>query len=190
MHYRILRLLHSGYSIDRIMRELGTGENVIGGGLSKYLNELLDAGLISVNNINAYRGREIVQPHDATLRMHNVKLAGENDIAPYWLTSTVMDMAEYIIRHRAWDHMPMLADALMDAGCDDEQILSICQNENVNDKEVLAIKKRLLERLSGRDVYEQDPNADVFAGMLRRRPGDRSLTFGQGDEDLPVAGED
>jgi hypothetical protein len=51
---------------------------------------------------------------------------------PHWLTSTVVDLARSIYQHdprQAGGYMsglPILADALMDAGCDDEQILGHC----------------------------------------------------------------
>src|SRR5262249_29996688 len=40
-----------------------------------------------------------------------------------WLTSTVVALARGIYEERAFDRMPILADALQDAGCDNEDIL-------------------------------------------------------------------
>jgi hypothetical protein len=37
---------------------------------------------------------------------------------PSWLTSTVVSLAEGIYADRAFDRLPILADALQDAGCD------------------------------------------------------------------------
>ncbi len=48
---------------------------------------------------------------------------------PRWLTSTVVDLAKAIYDERAFDKMPILADALMDAGCDNEEIISHCRSE-------------------------------------------------------------
>jgi len=48
-------------------------------------------------------------------------------IDPRWLTSTVVDLARAIYDERAFDRMPILADALMDAGCDSEEIISHCR---------------------------------------------------------------
>ena len=42
---------------------------------------------------------------------------------PAWRTSTVVQLAKGIDKERAWDRMPILADALLDADCDEEPIL-------------------------------------------------------------------
>src|SRR5262249_34148944 len=41
-------------------------------------------------------------------------------VDPRWLTSTVTDLAKAIYEQASFDRMPILADALMDAGCDNE----------------------------------------------------------------------
>jgi hypothetical protein len=46
---------------------------------------------------------------------------------PEWFTSTVRDLAEYLYASREFTAMPILADALQDAGCEDEQILNHCR---------------------------------------------------------------
>jgi hypothetical protein len=48
-------------------------------------------------------------------------------IASEWRTSDVILLARGIHADRAFDRMPILADALQDAGCDDEGILSHCR---------------------------------------------------------------
>lgn len=44
-----------------------------------------------------------------------------------WLTTTVVALSEGIYRDRAFDRLPVLADALMDAGCSDEDVLDHCR---------------------------------------------------------------
>ena len=46
-----------------------------------------------------------------------------------WLTSTVRGLAEGIYADRAFDRMPILADALEDAGCDHADILAHCRGD-------------------------------------------------------------
>ncbi len=44
-----------------------------------------------------------------------------------WLTSTVLALTTGIYAERAFDRMPILADALQDAGCVNEDILNHCR---------------------------------------------------------------
>lgn len=47
---------------------------------------------------------------------------------PSWLTSTVVALAEGIYQERAFDRLPILADALQDAGCEQADILDHCRS--------------------------------------------------------------
>jgi hypothetical protein len=49
---------------------------------------------------------------------------------PRWLTSSVLDLARVIYDERAFERMPVLADALMDAGCDNDHILVHCRGDS------------------------------------------------------------
>ena len=49
-------------------------------------------------------------------------------IDPQWLTSTVVALAEGIYADRAFDRLPILADALQDAGCGNEDVLTHCRD--------------------------------------------------------------
>jgi hypothetical protein len=46
---------------------------------------------------------------------------------PSWLTSTVVALAVGIYADRAFDRLPILADALEDAGCTDDALLAHCR---------------------------------------------------------------
>jgi hypothetical protein len=51
-------------------------------------------------------------------------------VAPFWLTwnnATVVRIVKAIYDERAFDRMPILADALEDAGCDNADILNHCR---------------------------------------------------------------
>ena len=46
---------------------------------------------------------------------------------PAWRTTAVVPLAEGIYAERAFDRLPVLADALQDAGCEDEELLGHCR---------------------------------------------------------------
>jgi hypothetical protein len=48
-------------------------------------------------------------------------------IDPAWLTSTVLTLAQGIYAERAFDRLPILADALQDAGCENADMLGHCR---------------------------------------------------------------
>jgi hypothetical protein len=54
---------------------------------------------------------------------------------PAWRTSTVVDLARTIFAERAFDRMPVLADALLDADCDEEAVLRHCRGTELGVKE-------------------------------------------------------
>jgi len=49
-------------------------------------------------------------------------------VSSEWLTSTVRTLVKGIQEDGAFDRMPILADALQDAGCDNEEILGHCRH--------------------------------------------------------------
>jgi hypothetical protein len=49
-----------------------------------------------------------------------------------WRTSTVTGLAEAVYEEKAFDRMPILADALEDAGCDDADVLAHCRDGPVH----------------------------------------------------------
>lgn len=46
-----------------------------------------------------------------------------------WRTGTVLSVARGIYQDRAFDHLPVLSDALLDAGCTDEEIIAHCRTD-------------------------------------------------------------
>lgn len=49
-----------------------------------------------------------------------------------WLTSTVVSLATAIYDDRAFDRLPILADAREDAGCTQEEVLNHCRQPGVH----------------------------------------------------------
>jgi hypothetical protein len=59
-------------------------------------------------------------------------IAGPKDrtmVDARWLTSNVIDLATAMYQTRDSSAMPILGDALMDAGCDNEEIIAHCRGE-------------------------------------------------------------
>ncbi|MFO0849916.1 MAG: hypothetical protein U0871_15380 [Gemmataceae bacterium] len=52
--------------------------------------------------------------------------------APRWRTETVAALAEGIYHERAFDRLPILADALEEAGCEDERVLAHCREPGLH----------------------------------------------------------
>jgi hypothetical protein len=48
---------------------------------------------------------------------------------PRWRSADAVGLARGIYDERAFERLPLLADALMDAGCGDEQVLEHCRSE-------------------------------------------------------------
>jgi hypothetical protein len=46
-----------------------------------------------------------------------------------WNDGTVRRLAEAIYEERAFGRLPILADALLDAGCDNEELIAHCRSE-------------------------------------------------------------
>ena len=52
---------------------------------------------------------------------------GRRAFDPTWRTGTVVALARQMVRSREFSAMPVLADALQDAGCNDSEILNHCR---------------------------------------------------------------
>jgi hypothetical protein len=68
------------------------------------------------------------EPDTAASRLSNPVISYAAD--PTWLSSTVLALARGIYEERAFDRMPILADALQDSGCDDRAILDHCRSDS------------------------------------------------------------
>ncbi|MCI0703344.1 MAG: hypothetical protein L0241_19875 [Planctomycetia bacterium] len=49
---------------------------------------------------------------------------------PAWRTDTALQLARQMYESRDFSLMPILADALQDAGCDNEEVLNHCRDAN------------------------------------------------------------
>src|SRR5205814_838558 len=55
---------------------------------------------------------------------------GAGSFSPEWRTETAVALARTMYDSREFSAMPILADALQDAGCDNDAILSHCRDAN------------------------------------------------------------
>lgn len=60
-------------------------------------------------------------------------------VDPNWLTSTVLHVADGITKNGAFDQLPILADSLQDAGCDNEPLLHHCRHDTFHGPNCWAI---------------------------------------------------
>jgi hypothetical protein len=78
--------------------------------------------------------RRCLTPTDRALVIEQCALIGcrccvnEVVFAPAWRTTDVMLLAQGIYDAKAFDRMPILADALQDAGCDSDDVLNHCRD--------------------------------------------------------------
>jgi hypothetical protein len=59
---------------------------------------------------------------------------GQVSLEASWLTPTVKQLATAIARDATFDHLPILADALEEAGCTDVAILKHCRGAELHTK--------------------------------------------------------
>jgi hypothetical protein len=67
-------------------------------------------------------------------------------LASAWRTANVVALAQSIYDERAFDRLPILADALEDAGCDNAEVLNHCRRPSVHVRGCWAVDLLLGER--------------------------------------------
>lgn len=70
---------------------------------------------------------------------------------PAWRTETVLALAKGIEAESAFDRLPILADALEEAGCDDEVLLRHCRGCEWHEEECWALSLALTEHESSQE---------------------------------------
>jgi mannitol/fructose-specific phosphotransferase system IIA component len=81
-------------------------------------------------------GRGLAVPHEAAAQAALLRDIAGNPFRPLrvdplwlaWNAGTVVRLAEGIYEEQAFDRLPILADALVEAGCDDEDVLGHCRS--------------------------------------------------------------
>jgi hypothetical protein len=92
-------------------------------------------------------------------------------IDPRWRTADTLGLARAIYEDRAFDRLPILADALMDAGCDDDYTLSHCKSGGRHPPECWALDLFRLGGPSSRQTGHESEETAVQAGRTIPIPG-------------------
>ena len=90
-----------------------------------------------VANTEPEGGQRVAQEHEGMEQMRLLRCIFGNPFrstifTPEWKTSTVVSLAAAIYGERAFDRLPILADALEEAGCDDASMLDHCRGNSLH----------------------------------------------------------
>ena len=112
---------------------------------------------------------------------------------PRCQTSTVVDLASSIYGEKAFDRMPILADALMDAGCDSEEIIAHCRQSGEHVRGCWALDFALGQRMRGKPTLPaRKPWLHFTASTFPRFPSGKKPVKGRNEQEnrikLPPAG--
>jgi hypothetical protein len=89
------------------------------------VDELVDSGIYCIIDFLAKAGPEV-----AVLREVFGNPFRPVALDAHWLTSLVVDLSRAIYKERAFEGMPILADALEDADCNNADILTHCRGSD------------------------------------------------------------
>lgn len=103
------------------------------------------------------------------------------EIDPRWRSSTVIDLCRAMFESGDWDRLPILSDALMDAGCDNQELIAACQSE----KEP-AFAMRIAANVLGGEHAEAIKWLEQFADSYNFS-WVQMIGVGEGTEDYVVA---
>lgn len=98
----------------------------------------------------------------------------QTTIDPRWLTSTVLDLAAMIADEPSLERLPLLSDALMDAGCDCESILNHLRTDHADSRQCWVVEL-LLGRIPGMTAanWATCQSPIVMLEFVRRQPSQR-----------------
>jgi hypothetical protein len=135
-----------GPEFDQRMRMLSTGPGL--DGMVLEFDPAANAALAVHSAIDfpasaarcAAHAVELESGTEAGVRERSVQSALLRDIfgnpfrpvtfSPSWRTDTAVSLARQVYESRDFNTMPILADALQDAGCDNDDVLSHCRDAN------------------------------------------------------------
>jgi hypothetical protein len=108
-------------------------------GVSKYrflefTQEVSGWTLAMIETYSSLESKERVASCTILRDMVGYPFRGPVTFHPHWLTSTVQQLAGLIYKERQFDKMPLLGDALEEAGCDNAEVLQHCRGGGEHDR--------------------------------------------------------
>jgi hypothetical protein len=101
-------------------------------------------------------------------------------VLPGWLSADVIDLARSIYESKSFDQMPRLSDALIDAGCDQKEIIDHCRDNGPHARgcwvlDLLLEKEEPLPKPDETiawlpEVVEESPRQNSLQYILRDYP--------------------
>lgn len=112
------------------------------------------------------------------------------DFDSRWLTSDVVDVARGIYEDKAFERMPILADALMDAGCEDEQIIGHLRSDIQHGRGCRVLPLILGQKVVSKNTYSVvvDYQRSIKDGVLAGKYSGCSPNIN--DENFPASEEE
>lgn len=91
--------------------------------------QAVDEVCVTANSSESYETKRKLERQQQAALLRDVVQYPQSSVIldSTWLTSDVLALAEGIYQEKAFDRMPILADALQDAGCDNEDVLNHCR---------------------------------------------------------------
>lgn len=133
---RMTRMMSSGPGLEAEILGFDPAANATAAVLcaveSPYQTGWVSAARLAAHAVSLERGPE-AGASERRVQSHLLRDIVGNPFRPVkvtraWLTTDVLALARGIYDERAFDRMPILADALQDAGCDSEDVLFHCRN--------------------------------------------------------------
>jgi hypothetical protein len=114
-------LIDGGVELALFVIQVAASENAVGGTVPQALDTL-----VILEGISDHIARQRLYPAYREIAGPMVTPTFSRS----WRTSTVLSLAQQMYESRDFGAMPILADALQDAGCDNEDILNHCRDTN------------------------------------------------------------
>jgi hypothetical protein len=128
--YEVIRNFFCFVDPAAALQGAGAVAEAAGGFVSESLHPASRDGWSEAKS-KAWKDKEYQERRDQTALLHDIfgNPFRPVTVSPEWRTSTAVALAKQMYESRDFSAMPILADALQDAGCDNDDILAHCRDE-------------------------------------------------------------